>query len=246
MAVSIALSVALTLALTLPVLRPGASIAQYVAIAVLVPVLVATPVSTFVLRLMHQLETARREAQMLASTDLLTGSLNRRRFLEVAERELLRARHGEHSMALLLLDIDDFKRVNDRHGHEAGDAVLQRVAALCEVALRPGDHFGRWGGEEFVVLLSGIGTNDAVVVANRMREDIAAAPIRAGSTGVAVSVSVGVVVNDHPTESLDQLIARADQAMYAAKRAGKNTTVVASMSGDRTQFQSSPGAPPGD
>jgi diguanylate cyclase (GGDEF)-like protein len=236
-AVSVAFSVLLTLGLTLPVLRPGESLFKYLSIAIVVPVLVATPVSTFVLRLMHELEAARHEAQLLASTDLLTGSLNRRRFLEVAQRELQRARRGDHGMALLLLDIDDFKHVNDRHGHEAGDIVLKRVAGLCEAALRPGDHFARWGGEEFVALLSDIGMDDAVVVANRMRNDIATAPIVLGSTGVPLTVSVGVVSNGHAIETLDLLIARADQAMYAAKRAGKNTTAVASVSGDRTQFE---------
>jgi diguanylate cyclase (GGDEF)-like protein len=244
-AVSILASVGLTLAFTLPVIKAGESLLTYIAIAVAVPVMVATPVSGFVLRLMHELEASRHAAQMLASTDLLTGSLNRRRFIEVAQRELQRARRGDHRLALLLLDIDDFKDVNDRHGHEAGDTVLKRVAELCEAALRPGDHFARWGGEEFVALLSDIGMDDAVLVANRMRTDIAFTPIPTGSTGVPLTVSVGVVSDGHPTATLDQLIARADQAMYAAKRAGKNTTAVASVTGDRTQFELFPVGRPG-
>lgn len=241
-AVSVVASLALTLAFTVPLIGPNDSVATYIGIAIAVPVMVALPVSGFVLRLMHDLEAARHEAQLLASTDLLTGALNRRRFLEVAQRELQRAGHGDHRIALLLMDIDDFKHVNDRHGHEAGDVVLKRVVELCEAVLRPGDHFARWGGEEFVALLTGLELEDAVVVALRMRDDIAGAHIPLGSAAVRLTVSVGVVVNDHPSETLDRMIARADLAMYEAKRAGKNITAAASLAGDRTQFTLSPGA----
>ena len=194
--------------------------------SVIVPILVSAPVGHILLKLMHELEAARGEAQRLAHTDALTGALNRRRFIEVAERELQRARHQGASISVLMLDVDDFKKINDLHGHHTGDEVLRAVAHACGLALRPADPLARWGGEEFVALLPGARAPDAEKVAQRLRETIAAA--RTGSGGALwVTASIGVAVDKGDAHGLEHLIARADEAMYVAKRSGKNAVVMA-------------------
>jgi diguanylate cyclase (GGDEF)-like protein len=189
--------------------------------SILIPVLVATPVAHFGFGLMHSADAARREAQRLANTDLLTGVLNRRRFVEVARDEL--SRREDKPVSVLLLDLDDFKHINDRHGHDAGDAVLRLISRACLDALRPGDPFARWGGEEFIALLPGAGPDVAIGVALRVRDAIAAQRLDLGSEAIHITASIGVAV-DAPAGSgnLDTLITRADRAMYEAKRGGKN------------------------
>jgi diguanylate cyclase (GGDEF)-like protein len=195
-------------------------------IATVVPVTIATPVAGVIVSLMHRLDAARREAQRLASTDLLTGALNRRRFIEVAERELARAQHDAASISVLLLDVDDFKQVNDRAGHEVGDEVLRAVSSACSTALRPGDPMARWGGEEFVALLPGAGPGEAIGIALRVRDAIAGIAVPAPTSPLRVTASVGVASRYDSAERLDALISRADRAMYEAKRRGKNGAVV--------------------
>jgi diguanylate cyclase (GGDEF)-like protein len=198
-------------------------------VAVSVPLLVATPVGWIILGMLEQLERARAEAARLASTDLLTGVLNRRRFIELSERELERAQRANTAVSIILLDIDDFKQVNDRHGHHAGDdEVLKAVAQACSTALRPSDHFGRWGGEEFVVLLPRAGTSDAVAIALRLRGALAlsntATPALAG---LRISASIGVASTDIGIFDVDELIRRADRAMYDVKQHGKDNVLTA-------------------
>jgi diguanylate cyclase (GGDEF)-like protein len=156
------------------------------AVAVLVPVVVATPVARVLLDLLHSLEALRAQAQSLANADPLTGAFNRRRFIELAEAHLARAAHDRQPVSVLLLDIDDFKRVNDRHGHQAGDQVLKAVAACCVRALRPGDLFARWGGEEFVALLPTAGKEDAFDIARRLRDGVARAAVHVNGQRIAV------------------------------------------------------------
>ncbi len=168
---------------------------------------------------------ARMEA--LASTDPLTGLANRRHFLDAAGRELRRAaRHG-HPTAVLLFDLDHFKRVNDVHGHEVGDRLLYGVAEALNATLRAGDACGRLGGEEFAVLLPETGLPGAVDAAERVRAAVAAVQIEA-ETGVGrATASVGVAVATAGEVDLGRTLRRADAAMYAAKRSGRNRVVVA-------------------
>lgn len=196
-------------------------------IAATVPFLVATPTIHFMLSLARQLEEARHEAQRLATTDALTGIQNRRHFLDRAGHELERALRAGTPASVLLLDVDDFKRINDTDGHHAGDAVLQAVAQACAQSLRPADLLARWGGEEFVVLVPGADSRQATELALRLKTAI--------SSGTAVTASIGVAsTRSHQSSSsnsaapptadtLQSLIARADAAMYTAKRCGKNT-----------------------
>jgi diguanylate cyclase (GGDEF)-like protein len=164
-----------------------------------------------------------RELIKLAHTDGLTGVLNRRRFLELAESEFRRARRHGRPLTLLILDIDRFKAINDRAGHPFGDRVIRAVADCCAARLREGDGIGRLGGEEFAVLLpeTGIGAGE------RTAEDLRAAIERevgalAAECGLAVTCSVGGVSIDRCHHSLADMIAQSDAALYDAKNAGRN------------------------
>lgn len=159
--------------------------------------------------------------QQLANTDSLTGLLNRRRFFELAEAEYAKAESGAEPLSIIMLDVDDFKHFNDRHGHKVGDAVLTLVAQTCKSSLRADDILGRLGGEEFVVALPNTRLEDALEVASRLRSAIQEVALSERSVH-AITVSVGVTEYDYTCKSLDVLLERADQAMYTSKNSGRN------------------------
>jgi diguanylate cyclase (GGDEF)-like protein len=171
---------------------------------------------------------AERKLEVMAATDPLTGVTNRRFFYELAEAEVGRSLRRAHPLAVVMLDVDHFKRINDRHGHLAGDQVLRAVAAECGRSLRQSDVFARFGGEEFVCLLPETELGPATVAAERLRAAVEAAAVPVGGgPPLRVTVSVGVAFRgaDQPG-SLDGLLARADAAMYASKEAGRNRVTV--------------------
>lgn len=213
------------------------------AIATVAPLAVATPAGWLIMTLLRDVHEARLDAQRLARTDPLTGTLNRRHFAELAEREFERARRTGGTLALLLLDLDDFKRINDNHGHAAGDAVLKAAAAAVAGRLRMVDVLARWGGEEFVVLLPGTPQAEALRVAERLREAVlaVATPIADGHT-TRTSTSIGVAVAERGTGSLPALVAAADQAMYAAKQGGRNRVAAATAASAPATAASAPAA----
>lgn len=153
--------------------------------------------------------------------DALTGAHNRGYFQEQLAREWTAARRGG-PLALLLLDVDHFKQVNDTHGHAAGDAVLRALPARVEPLLRPGDTFARYGGEEFALLLPDCEATRARGVAEGIRRAVAGEPVRVGASSIPVTVSVGVAVKDPTFATAEELVARADGHLYAAKRGGRN------------------------
>ncbi len=165
------------------------------------------------------LESALSRARAAAVTDTLTGVLNRRGFGQAHEREAARSRRNGSPLALALIDLDDFKRLNDTFGHHAGDQALIHLVRIVRSALRPSDILGRFGGEEFVVMLPDTGLDEAVTALTRFQRQLA--DCRVAGSGVALTFSAGVVVQA-PGESLAESIERADAATYAAKRAGKN------------------------
>jgi len=171
------------------------------------------------------------ELQYLAGHDTLTGAFSRRAFIDLAEREQSRGQRSGQSMALLMVDLDHFKAINDSHGHQVGDQVLQRFVEIAQSCLRRQDILGRYGGEEFMVLLPDTARATALMVAERICATVAKIPIvlREQDSPIRISVSIGVVVGDNKV-SLDRLIGLADQAMYRAKAAGRNRVEYAEVS----------------
>jgi diguanylate cyclase (GGDEF)-like protein len=162
------------------------------------------------------------EVQRLASIDELTGLYNRRHFLSMAQVEFSRGLRYKRALSAMLLDIDHFKKFNDTYGHALGDRVLEIVAKLCKQSLRNTDILGRYGGEEFVILLPETSLEVAKVVAERLRKSVSGAVIPIEGGALNVTVSIGVAENNCLTPTLETLIARADQAMYIAKYKGRD------------------------
>jgi diguanylate cyclase (GGDEF)-like protein len=173
----------------------------------------------------EQLDETHREAVRRSREDPLTEIFNRRHFGEVLARELSRARRGDPPPAVLLLDLDRFKAINDAHGHLIGDAVIRATARRLQTVLRGTDTLARWGGEEFVVLAPGIDRDGASALAERARRVVAEDPVELDDLSIGLTASVGVAVAGG-TESPDSLVAAADVALYAAKRAGRNCVLV--------------------
>ena len=179
-------------------------------------------IGALVLRLLFQLERARARLAVLATQDALTGVHNRRYFFEIAEREWQRSkRYGEDS-ALLLIDADNFKSINDLHGHMCGDKLLVAIARAVRATLRTSDLMARFGGEELVILLPHTDPLGALDVAERIRERVAGGRLDWHGEKVGITVSVGVASYGGDDRTLDALVHDADLALYAAKKAGRN------------------------
>lgn len=178
----------------------------------------------------QQLERQRAELETLATRDPLTGLLNRREFVRLAEQELARAQRQESTLSLLMLDLDHFKSINDRFGHPTGDAVLQHVAQLMTHAVRQTDRVARFGGEEFVLLLPDTPEADALHLANKLRHKLASTPAASLSTPVTASIGLASMPAGSAM-ALDALLQQTDQALYQAKRQGRNRTVAAPLGG---------------
>ena len=164
------------------------------------------------------------EVQQLATTDSLTGIFNRRHFFALARGEVERSRRYQYPLSLIMLDIDHFKQVNDTYGHATGDMILQQIAQRCRKNLRETDIFGRYGGEEFVVLLPLTDLENARLVAERLRLEAAEVGREANVEGV--TISLGVAAMSGSGEDPESLLGKADQALYAAKQAGRNRVEV--------------------
>ncbi len=171
------------------------------------------------------------ELRTLAMTDFLTKTLNRRAFTERAEQEIAMAQRVGAPLALLMIDIDHFKRINDEHGHAAGDAVLTEVARIIGAGVRKQDTLGRYGGEEFGVLLPATDQAGALVLAEKLRSTVENMQHRVGAKNISVTISTGVTVCLASCATcrsdLNKLLDDADKALYQAKHAGRNRTVVA-------------------
>ena len=169
--------------------------------------------------------------QNLSQLDGLTGICNRPHFIAQAEKALEASRRSGERQCIVLFDLDHFKLVNDRYGHATGDFVLKRTVSACKLHLEKGDIFGRFGGEEFAILLPSCGSDDGRERAERLRVTIASITAYHGTTKATVSASFGIATTDASGHGLGQLLAHADAALYAAKRGGRNCVVV---HGDQT------------
>ncbi|MFK7966031.1 MAG: GGDEF domain-containing protein [Burkholderiaceae bacterium] len=174
--------------------------------------------------------TVRRAEKKLreqATTDELTGLSNRAHFQSRATTEVARARREGSSVGLLLADVDHFKRVNDRYGHEAGDTTLKEIAKILQEGLREVDILARWGGEEFLILLPGSSAVRSYEVAERLRASIAEKSFAAKANAFSATISIGTASLDD-NEELDAAISRADQALYRSKSNGRNLVTASS------------------
>ena len=213
---AIGLAAALGLLLGVMPLWPLLAVAL-VSAAVVTP-LVAWPL----LRMLADLEAKRAQLDVLATRDELTGVHNRRQFLVLADREWSRCRRYDTGAAVLMIDVDHFKAINDHHGHLAGDLMLREIARVAGETLRRPDLFGRYGGEEFMVFLPHADALGALDAAERIRACVAALALEWKEQVVRTTVSIGVATLDNTHDSFATLIQDADQALYAAKDAGRN------------------------
>jgi diguanylate cyclase (GGDEF)-like protein len=169
-----------------------------------------------------------RELEYLARFDPLTGVANRRYFVEMVEAEMARSSRYVKPLSILMMDIDQFKEVNDVHGHQAGDNVLQALCETCKIVLRTVDIVGRWGGDEFAILLPETPTAIAVQVAERLRGTIECTVVALEMhSPLHFSVSIGCASRNAKDGNLDTILNLADQALCDAKRIGRNRVCVA-------------------
>jgi len=171
---------------------------------------------------------AQTELEYLAVTDELTGLFNRRHFFERVERMLALAIQEKSALALLMIDADHFKIINDTYGHAMGDHVLKHVAGVLSSRVRTSDVLARYGGEEFILYLKDVSPQAAFALAERMRFQLGESAYRIGDESISLTISIGITICNTATAApaLDDLIARADRALYAAKQNGRNCCVL--------------------
>jgi two-component system cell cycle response regulator len=176
---------------------------------------------TRILELQDELITARETRRQQATHDVLTGALNRRTALEGLQRELSRAQCEETSVGVILMDLDHFKLINDTHGHPMGDKVLREAVYRLQRGLRSHDLLGRYGGEEFLIVLPGCPITETVTVAERLRHRLASEPIKLPGEHIFITGSFGVASSTVGSDA-DALIRTADASLYRAKHEGRN------------------------
>ena len=169
----------------------------------------------------------RKQLEHRANHDGLTNLLNRRAVMELLEKHFAYAQLYSNPLCCVLIDFDNFKLINDRHGHHIGDEVLKLFAGSCQSSIRKSDFIGRWGGEEFVLVLPYTDIEQATVIAERICDGITRLRVASGNEFVGFSVSMGVSSLSEEISSIEQLMSRADNALYQAKHLGKNRVVIA-------------------
>jgi len=181
-----------------------------------------------ILGLQTELIAAREALRLQAAHDGLTGLLNRAAILDILERELARTSREGTTLAILMADLDGFKLINDTYGHQAGDAVLREVAQRMRASLRSYDAIGRYGGEEFLIVLPGCDVSQAMEVAERVRASLSGHAVDIPQGGISVTSSLGVATSGDAVEvDMDSLIQAADKALYRAKHRGRNRVELA-------------------
>ena len=173
----------------------------------------------------QELQAANQELTRLATTDTLTGALNRRAFMDALHSEIGRSSRYSHPLSMLIIDVDFFKSVNDTHGHLVGDKVLKTITQTAQDTLRECDHFSRFGGEEFAVLLPESNLEAASQAAERIRHAIRGKNIPINGQNINVSISVGIAELEETGGNGDKLISLADKRLYQAKKSGRDKCV---------------------
>lgn len=177
----------------------------------------------FVLMLNYRLAA---NHQKLASTDALTGVMNRRSLEQEANRLLAHCSRCGETLAVMMIDVDHFKAINDRHGHLVGDKVLRHLTAIAQKSIRGSDYLARYGGEEFCILMPACIEKDAWILADRLRQAFASSPVEIGDTVMCNTISIGIADSTNTGLEFSSLFAAADQAMYRAKQNGRNRVIL--------------------
>ena len=172
------------------------------------------------------LKDKNKELEILSVTDSLTGLYNRKHLMESLTKEIGRSRRYERPFALLIIDIDHFKKFNDTYGHLAGDDVLRKMGNVFRESIRNCDYAARYGGEEFIIFMPEIGQDDGVKAAERIRGSVAKEKIDANGHSVTVTISVGVASFPEHGDDAQGIISKADAALYQAKRRGRDRVVL--------------------
>ena len=222
--ISIFLSVGITLVVNFYL--KGGPLGEGLAIAILAPAIIAPVMSFQMLRILSDLDQAEQKLQILSNTDELTQTYNRRYFIQVGEQELKRAlRYGE-IFSIALLDIDNFKEINDSSGHVTGDEVLRKLSYLFKQEIRETDVVARYGGDEFVFLFPQTDEKQVQTWAERLYEQFTEIPIALTGLEVRLSFSIGVASFDSTIATLDDILTKADRALYEAKKTGGDKFVL--------------------
>lgn len=186
-----------------------------------------------ILKLQEELIAAREALREQATHDPLTGLWNHASILDILKQELVRAKRQDISVGVVMIDLDNFKNINDTYGHLAGDKVLHEAAQRIRAATRPYDHVGRYGGEEFLVVLPGCDDSDALRLAERLCTCVNQEGIRIDEGLVKISISLGIVTCINSAQvKVNSLINAADKALYRAKDKGRNRAVLGTLKDD--------------
>ena len=180
-----------------------------------------------IINLQRNLLLTQKKLQAIAVHDDLTGLYNRREILRNLEEKFIQAQRETHPLGIIMLDIDHFKQINDRHGHQIGDTVLAEVGRRLKKGLRPYDKVGRYGGEEFLIILPKCGPKATKIIAERVRRNLGDEKIKTGNGDLRVTISLGCAITD-PQEvtTVEKLLYRSDMALYHAKAQGRNRVSV--------------------
>jgi diguanylate cyclase (GGDEF)-like protein len=216
------LSVVLSVGITWMVnqLMGGGPLGEGLLIAILAPLLIAPLMSVQMLRLLHRLDAAEQQLQLLSHTDELTQTYNRRYFMQYAEQEFKRSQRSNERFSVAIVDLDNFKQINDGSGHLVGDKVLREVSRIFREHLRDTDVFARYGGDEFIILLPQTNLEQVQAWAARIFQALVDKPIQTDGLTVQLGYSMGIAVFEPDLRELDDLLKQADNALYRAKHQG--------------------------
>lgn len=244
--VGVTLSSVLFTALLVLLIAPT-SFAGMLLIGLLVPLLLSPPIGYCMALLVHELSRAHKAIQRIADRDMLTEAYTRRYFMTAVSERFATSADPQQMDSIVLLDVDNFKRINDTYGHPTGDLVLKAISECCRRLVREQDLFARFGGEEFVFLIAGATPARALPIVERIRLAIRQLEIRTPSgEAITVSASFGVAPGHEartaaelgaPSNRLEQALACADRALYEAKHRGRDRTVIAATPAAASPFE---------
>lgn len=193
---------------------------------------IVTPILIYaILRLVVKVNLAEEKLLVLSITDELTGTCNRRHFIDIARQEQIKAQRYGETFSIAILDIDDFKNINDTYGHLVGDQALVQVAKMCKENIRLPDICARYGGDEFVFLFPATGKEKARMCLERILGDISNNPIQHAGCEVKIQVSIGLAEYSNKEFLIEDVLREADMVLYQAKRTGKNKIVLSTKTG---------------